>query len=98
MIILSVAISSRLGSNFSYNDWTNNFRLLVELILVILSGKKIVPELVHKKANIDNISNEIEKLLNQSNLRKNQIDEFNKLHKTHMLHTNQLICKKIFSK
>ena len=64
----------------------------------ILSGKKIVPELVHKKANIDNISNEIEKLLNQSNLRKNQIDEFNKLHKTHMLHTNQLICKKIFSK
>jgi lipid-A-disaccharide synthase len=64
----------------------------------ILSGKKIVPELVHKKANIDNISNEIEKLLNQSNLRKNQIDEFNKLHKTHMLNTNQLICKKIFSK
>lgn len=64
----------------------------------ILSGKNIVPELIHKKANISNISNETEKLLNQSTLRKNQIEEFKKLHKLHRLNTNELICKKIFNK
>ena len=64
----------------------------------ILSGKWIVPELIHKKANIKNISHEIEKLLNQDTLRKNQIKEFKKIHKLHMLNTNELIFKKIFSK
>jgi len=64
----------------------------------ILSGKDTVPELIHKKANIENISYEIEKLLNQSALRKKQIEEFKKIHKLHTLNTNELICKKIFSK
>jgi lipid-A-disaccharide synthase len=64
----------------------------------ILSGKSIVPELIHKKANVKNISNEIERLLNQSALRKKQTEEFKKIHKMHMLNTNELICKKIFSK
>jgi len=63
----------------------------------ILSGKSIVPELIHKKANVENISNEIERLLNQSALRKKQTEEFKKIHKMHMLNTNELICKKIFS-
>ncbi|MDC0626747.1 lipid-A-disaccharide synthase [Methylophilaceae bacterium] len=64
----------------------------------ILSGKSIVPELIHKKANVENISNEIERLLNQSALRKKQTEEFKKIHKIHMLNTNELICKKLFSK
>ena len=78
------------------------FKLLLKSKFIslpnILSGKSIVPELIHKKANIENISYEIERLLNQSTLRKNQIEEFKKIHKLHMSNTNQLICKKIFSK
>ena len=78
------------------------FKLLLKSKFIslpnILSGKNIVPELIYKKANIENISYEIEKLLNQSALRKKQIEEFKKIHKLHILNTNELICKKIFSK
>ncbi|EDZ64291.1 lipid-A-disaccharide synthase [beta proteobacterium KB13] len=78
------------------------FKLLLKSKFIslpnILSGKNIVPELIHKKANVENLSYEIERLLKQSTLRKKQIEEFKKIHKLHMSNTNELICKKLFSK